>query len=200
MAATGGHWVKGARGSLNFVPSGGPAKRDQTSAFAAHDADIAEWTRLHGKEMAYIAFGDGTVSELIAGDENSVSIDELREAAKWRTLQDAVLTHTHPMTTWGLPVTLSNNDIAFAAHSKMAEVRAVALTASGRVKIYSMKRGPRGWPDWSIIMSAGNNFLSGLNSQYASGTMSVREWHRAAEAFWQDFAKAWGLTYEERWQ
>ena len=199
MAATGGHWIKSAKGSLDFRPAGGQPQRERITEFAAHDAALIEGTRRHGKEMGYIIFADGTVSKEVTGGQSSISTAKLRQVTGLQSTEGGVFTHTHPAHK-EVPSTLSPADIAFAAYHNLAEIRAVALTASGKVKVYSMKRGPKGWPSPSEIKYDHKHFTRQLNARARAVGMGDAEWYKAHEVYWQEYAKAWGLTYEEHWQ
>ncbi|NLF12842.1 MAG: hypothetical protein GX597_13720 [Anaerolineaceae bacterium] len=204
MAATGGHWIKSARGGLGFVPA--EASKQQPKAepaydFAPHDALLIRGTRAHGNEMGYVVFSDGTVSKAVTGGKSSISSVKLRQVSGLRPTEGAVFSHTHPSGRIGTPhSTFSPADISFAAYHNLAEIRAVSVGGDGTVKIYSMKRGPKGWPSRYTIKHDFSSHMRQLNARARAVGMGNAEWYHAHEVYWQEYAKAWGLTYEEHYQ
>jgi hypothetical protein len=88
---------------------------------------------------------------------NATSISFTQQEHESVTNKDAVFTHNHP----GRLMPLSREDIAFAMWHNLKEVRAVAGD-----KVYSLRRGPDGWPKLEHFIGQMNTERSALSYKY----------------------------------
>lgn len=139
--------VKTDRSAKNDINGG--LTEAQRKAVVAEEARVRKFKTEYGAVIS----PDGTVTHRVnQGKAHNVSFGSVPTSA----LKDAVVIHNHPgrgqRTVYGNTMAtrigspLSAQDLIFAAHNDVAEIRATTYSGDGGGYTYSVRRPEGGWP------------------------------------------------------
>lgn len=163
MAASGGHWVKGA-GGARFVSAPGPRRGALEGLYhtllgLAGDGPTPynEYGHREGREYGAYILADGTTGRIDGDKADSCIIipDDLIDR-----LAGAHFVHTHPS-----GGSFSLDDVLLAQRAKVASMSAVGVDAGGRKWRYTVRPGPGGWKPRGEYIVAKQNAEEGVYRQ-----------------------------------
>ena len=178
--------VPKAASTYNPAPHENPLVKPQLQAWeAAHNngdenIEYAHAWDANGKPV----FGDGRI-----GNENSVKfngheIDAMRKGGQ------TIMSHTHPSG----DLSLSRQDLQFASHANLAQIRAVS-----RNYIHSMTRGPKGWPTSDSLLSNYQDQMGQAREIFGPPkNLQPSDWNNITHWSMENLAKRFpeNMTYE----